>query len=78
MNKRGSFAFRTAKSAGRAFGKRLSSRSVLTYSVSFWLGTRTRAAVRTFGIFTPLLGKLLQQFLESAKNLSASAPSTTR
>src|SRR5258707_10866108 len=55
MNSRGSLAFRNSQIRWpRASANWLSSRSVLTYSVSFCVGTRTRAAVRTFGIFTPL------------------------
>src|SRR5258706_1765433 len=55
MNSRGSLAFRNNQMRWpRASANWLSSRSVLTYSVSFCVGTRTRAAVRTFGIFTPL------------------------
>src|SRR5258705_13579835 len=38
----------------RASANWLSSRSVFTYSVSFCVGTRTRAAVKTLGILTPL------------------------
>src|SRR5213593_2732629 len=55
MNNRGSLALRNNQMRWpRASANWLSSRSVLTYSVSFWLGTRTRAAVRTFAMVTPL------------------------
>src|SRR5216683_1603406 len=55
MNSRGSLAFRYSQMRWpRASANWLSSRSVFTYSVSFCAGTRTRAAVRTLGILTPL------------------------
>src|SRR5262245_1932323 len=55
MNNRGSLALRNSQiRCPRASANWLSSRSVFTYSVSCWAGTRTRAAVKTFGIFTPL------------------------
>src|SRR5439155_4333666 len=55
MNRRGSLALRYSQiRCPRASANWLSSRSVFTYSVSFCVGTRTRAAVRTFGMLTPL------------------------
>src|SRR5206468_6784984 len=55
MNRRGSLALRYSQiRCPRASANWLSSRSVFTYSVSFCVGTRTRAAVRTFGMLIPL------------------------
>src|SRR6266508_5531116 len=55
MNRRGSLALRYSQiRCPRASANCLSSRSVFTYSVSFCVGTRTRAAVKTLGILTPL------------------------
>src|SRR6266480_3759791 len=55
MNRRGSLALRYSQiRCPRASANWLSSRSVFTYSVSFCVGTRTRAAVKTLGILTPL------------------------
>src|SRR6266511_4317336 len=55
MNRRGSLALRYSQiRCPRASANWLSSRSVFTYSVSCCVGTRTRAAVRTFGMLTPL------------------------
>src|SRR6266545_2052027 len=55
MNRRGSLALRYSQiRCPRASANWLSSRSVFTYSVSCCVDTRTRAAVRTFGMLTPL------------------------